>query len=75
MGGSLPSECATTSGNCHRWRPACDGVRMDDERDHQRVRWGAQGCESVQAGAVSPQMLTIILTDDPSDSSKTSPVD
>ena len=44
---------------------------MDDEREYQRVRWDAQGRKSVRAGAVTPQLLTVILADDPSDSSKT----
>ena len=45
----LPQKCVAIVGSDDGQQPVCDGIRVDVQREHQRVHQGAQGCESVRA--------------------------
>ena len=44
---SPSSERGATPGSDNDWNSVCNGVRVDDEREHQSVREGTPGGESV----------------------------
>ena len=41
-----PERVALVGGD-NEQKPVCDGVRMDDQREHQPVYREARGCESI----------------------------
>ena len=71
--GSSPSECAATVGSDNGQQPIRDGVGMDGQWKHQRVRQEEQGRKPFQTRTILFLLYTVPATDGiVSNSSKTS---
>jgi len=76
MEGPPPSERAPAVGGDDGGGALCNGFRMDDQWEHQRVHKGTQGYKPVRARRVLLSPLASPVTDEiVSDSSKASPGD
>ena len=49
MEGPSPPECAPVAGSDNEGPPICNGIRMDDQREYQRIHQVAPGGRSVRA--------------------------
>jgi hypothetical protein len=54
------SECPIADRSDHVRDSVCDGIRLDGQWKHQRLREGTPGCESVGAGMLLSQSLAVI---------------